>query len=58
MDINDIIEPRMDFNPIVEEPMPELEEDDNEVVPAARGANPSSMIDPVVHELGVDDILP
>lgn len=54
MDINDILKPRVDFNfqPIVEEPMPNHEIDDNEPTPFLRVATLSLMADPVVHKLG------
>lgn len=43
MDINDILDLRMDSNPIAEEPMLELEMDNDEGVPTAGGANPPPM---------------
>lgn len=47
MDINDILDARMDLHPIVEETMPKLEDDNNKVIPTVR-ANPSSMTNLVV----------
>ena len=43
MDINDILDLRMYFNPIIEGPMLELEMDNDEGVPATGGANPPPM---------------
>lgn len=43
MDINDILKPRTDFNPILEEPMDDLHIDDDEPIPSWKMATPSLM---------------
>ena len=55
MDLNDIVENRLELNVVEEEPMPDLEDDDDDVVlPQLQ----SSLADPVVQELGEEDIAP
>lgn len=55
MDIYEIFDMRLELTPIIEEPMPELEDDDKNVVQAAI---PSFVIAPVVQELGEGNITP
>lgn len=58
MDINDFVEPRMDFNIIVQEPTADMEYDKNKLIPAVRRAHPTLMTNLVVHELRAEEILP
>ena len=55
MDINDIHDRRLESTAVVDEPMPELEDDNDDVsphVPGTSGANPG------IQELGEDDVIP
>ena len=59
LDINDIVPPRVEFNPVVSEPMPDLETDDEEdTVAGATTSVPSLRTGPIIQELGEDDIPP
>jgi hypothetical protein len=59
LDLNDIIPPKDDFNPIVSEPMPDLEtDDDDDTAGPATTSVPRLMEAPVVQELGEDNITP
>lgn len=60
MDINDVMEPRSNFPPIVEEPIPGLktDDDDDKHFSSQLGAGLSPMPSPVVRELGFDECSP
>lgn len=57
MDINDSMEPRFDFLPVVEEPMPKLETNDDKPFPSQHGAGMSPMPLFILREFGFEDIM-